>query len=230
MTDETTNQNVEERKIKKTVQVVAYLDYPPEMDLRSVADDMFPEEGWFNRYTWEDEKEVVRVGVQEFEVDSDLREAIKEADSGEVEADVVTEHKSRLSKSTNELGKLVAKEMSDDMPDTLLGDYELSGFLMKYRSDEGDDCLNLLRYADEIPMLKKPHEIEGEDIYEDDVERPALKFKIIARAGNEVEMDELQVRFIDHFVDMVGNRDDVKEVRWYNCERKETTKGSCINI
>ncbi len=230
MTDETTNQNVEERKIKKTVQVVAYLDYPPEMDLRAVADDMFPEEDWFNRHTWEDEREVVRVGIQEFEVDSDLREAIREADSGEIETDVVTEHKSRLTKSTNELGKLVAKEMSDDMPDTLLGDYELSGFLMKYRNDEGDDCLNLLRYADEIPMLKKPHEIEGEDIYVDDVERPALKFKIVARAGNEVEMDELQVRFIDQFVDMVGNRDDVKEVRWYNCERKETTKGSCINI
>jgi hypothetical protein len=230
MSNDSTNQNVEEQEIQKTVQVVAYLDYPKNMSMRQVANDMFPEVDWYDRHTWDAEKEVVRIGTQEFEVDSDLREAIEDADSGEIEADVVTKHKSRYRENINDLGKLVAKKMSDDMPDALLGEYELTEFLMKYRNDEKEDCLNLLRYAEKIPMVKEPDKIEGEDIYEDDVERPALKFKIKANADNEGEMDELQVMFIDQFVDMVGNRDDVKEVRWYNCKRKETTKGSCINI
>lgn len=230
MTTNGSGQNIEEQKFEKTVQVVAYLNYPDDMSLRNIAADMRPGFDWYRREEFESETKVVNVMGLSHEVDDELHEAISGANSGEITTDVITETRTPYEHSVRKLAKEVFNDLAENLPETILGEYSYRSIFQTWENPDRETVVNVYRYADTMPMLKKPHKIEDDDLYEGDKERPVLKYKIKVEAETEDDMDEIQVIIIDQVVDMLGNMNAVDTVRWYNCERIEKVSGSCINI
>jgi len=230
MNTDGSGQNVEEEEFEKTVQVVGYLDFPAGMKMREIGDVMFPQVDWYERNEFETESKVVNVMGLSYKVGDDLHDAISNANSGEVSTDVITERKTPYANATKKVAKKIWTESDDDLPDTILGEYESRPVLGSYRNEAREKAVKVYRYVDKMPMLKEPDEIEKGDLYEDGVDKPVVKFKIKANAESEEDMEEIQVLIIDQFVDLLGTLGVIDTVRWYNCERVEKTTGSCINI
>lgn len=230
MSTESQNQNVHERELTKTVQIVGYLDFVNRAGIREIANKVYPETDWYAVDEWEKSTHSVVGSDSEVEIDEETYDILKGNIVGDVELKKEVEAKQSHKRRESSLANKMFKEMAEDMPDEILGRGKLKKSWKKYKGSDGDSLVRFFSYADKMPLLKKPNEIEPDDMYVDEEERPAVKYKIRVANVTKEEMEEVQVMVIDHFVDILMKQPIVEEVRWTDCEREEVTKGSCINI
>lgn len=219
-----------EQDIQKTVQIVAYLDEEHGETVREVANRWKPSEPWFETEEKEYHSYYIERDGEKKEIDEETYQLLLGSVSEEVSLTSDTRVEEVDKMGSTEFPDMVASDIFDELPESIFGNVNKRSRWSKYKDSNRNTIINFYSRADEMGLLKHPEEITPTDMFEDERERPVIKWKVRLRELTENQMETATEEVVEPFVGEVASKPFVERVRWYDCKRKTTEKGACLNI
>lgn len=227
-----------DREINKTVQVVGYVVNNADIDPRHWANSYVDDIDFFSRDTRKITSRYLRGPNFEKRVSRKEYEKLSGLDHGDLELVRKVEEKEEWAYNPKKAAEWLKNEIMEEIldEDGPLPIYDVTDRALvrteRYTYD-GETLCSLDCFCEEMPMLKEhvTGNVDVEDIYEDeDEELTVVKYKFSIGGVDQDTSDIITDQIIEPFVSALGRHEEVKTIRWLDCEVQTTEKGACFIV